>query len=42
MNLIGAASSAPAATMIVFSIASLLRSVSASATTVDMRWPIAT
>jgi len=42
MYLIGAASSAAAATMIVFSSASCARSVSASATTVDMRWPIAT
>src|SRR5215217_195750 len=42
MNLIGAASSAGAATMIVLSIASCSRSVSATCTTVDIRWPIAT
>ena len=42
MNLIGAASSAGAATMIVFSSAPYSSSVWASATTVDMRWPIAT
>ena len=42
MNLIGAASSAGAATMIVFSIAPASASVSASWTTVAMRWPIAT
>ncbi len=42
MNLIGAASSAGAATMIVLSSAPLSASVSASCTTVAMRWPIAT
>ena len=42
MNLIGAASSAGAATMIVLSSAPYSSSVCASATTVDMRWPIAT
>src|SRR5215207_4990478 len=42
MNLIGAASSAAAATMIVFSRAPCSASTSASCTTVDMRWPIAT
>ncbi len=42
MNLIGAASSAAAATMIVFSSAPFSASTSASCTTVDMRWPIAT
>ena len=42
MNLIGAASSAGAATMIVLSSASCSRSVSATCTTVDIRWPIAT
>jgi len=42
MNLIGAASSADAATMIVFSSAPFSASVSASATTVAMRCPIAT
>ncbi len=42
MNLIGAASSAGAATMIVLSSAPFSSSVCASATTVDMRWPIAT
>src|SRR3954447_10539548 len=42
MNLIGAASSAGAATMIVLSIAPASRSVSAIWTTVAMRWPTAT
>src|SRR3954451_16061183 len=42
MYLIGAASSAEAATMIVVSSAPFSRSVSATWTTVDMRWPIAT
>ena len=42
MNLIGAASSAAAETMIVFSSAPCSRSISASATTVAWRWPIAT
>src|SRR4051795_7514225 len=42
MNLIGAASSAGAATMIVLSSAPASSSVCASPTTVDMRWPIAT
>ena len=42
MNLIGAASSAGAATMIVLSSAPFSSSVLASATTVAMRWPIAT
>ena len=42
MNLIGAASSAGAATMIVFSSALASSSVLARPTTVDMRWPIAT
>ena len=42
MNLIGAASSAGAATMIVLSIALFSVSVSATWTTVDMRWPMAT
>ena len=42
MNLIGAASSAGAATMIVLSIALCSASVSATCTTVDIRCPIAT
>ena len=42
MNLIGAASSAGAATMIVFSIAPFSSSISVTWTTVDIRWPIAT
>src|SRR5438270_33515 len=42
MNLIGAASSAGAATMMVLSMAPWSDSVSASWTTVDMRWPMAT
>ena len=42
MNLIGAASSAGAATMIVFSSAPASSSVLARPTTVDMRCPIAT
>ncbi len=42
MNLIGAASSAGAATMIVLSIAPASLSVSISCTTVAIRWPIAT
>ena len=42
MNLIGAASSAAAATMIVLSSAPFSASISASCTTVDIRWPIAT
>ena len=42
MNLIGAASSADAATMIVFSSASASSRIVAMFTTVAMRWPIAT
>ena len=42
MNLIGAASSADAATMIVLSSAPASSSVLATPTTVAMRWPIAT
>ena len=42
MNLIGAASSAGAATMIVFSIAPFSSSTCLSWTTVDIFWPIAT
>ena len=42
MYLIGAASSAGAATMIVLSSAPASSSVWASPTTVAMRWPIAT
>ena len=42
MNLMGAASSAAAATMIVLSSAPFSASVSASATTVAIRWPMAT
>ncbi len=42
MNLIGAASSAGAATMMVLSIAPASLRVSMSCTTVAMRWPIAT
>jgi hypothetical protein len=42
MYLIGAASSAGAATMIVFSIAPASSSVSITWTTVDMRCPMAT
>ncbi len=42
MYLIGAASSAGAATMIVLSSAPCSSSVRATCTTVDMRWPIAT
>ena len=42
MNLIGAASSAGAATMIVFSIAPFSSSISITWTTVDIRCPIAT
>src|SRR5919108_2175087 len=42
MNLIGAASSAGAATMIVLSSAFASSSVRATPTTVDIRWPIAT
>ena len=42
MYLIGAASSAGAATMIVFSIAPFSSRVSITWTTVDIRWPIAT
>jgi hypothetical protein len=42
MYLIGAASSAAAATMIVLSIAPFSSSTSATWTTVDMRWPTAT
>ena len=41
-NLIGAASSAGAATMIVWSSASWSSSRLAVSTTVDMRWPTAT
>ena len=42
MYLIGAASSAAAATMIVFSIAPFSSSISITWTTVDMRCPMAT
>ena len=42
MNLIGAASSAAAATMIVLSIAPASSRICAMFTTVASRWPIAT